>query len=476
MSIQSETHELTIRSRTVLAYGSGDIFGGGATVVIGLYFFFFLTESVGLSPLMAGAVFAVGRLFDAVTDPLMGYLSDITRSRFGRRRIYFLVAIVPVWISFFLLWLPLPSFNPYLQLLYYSSCYLLYSLVYTMVMVPYSALNAELHRSPSVRMRLAGSRMVFTQLTTMAAILVPYWLIDLQQPQGYSVMGAVFATIFCLPWIFVFWGTYELPYRQPSQSVSFRDHIVRFVRILTNRTVRCHMVMHAASYAAVDILMVLAVYFFTFYLGAPQQYYHLSLLLLMTAMVGMLPIYYALSKHMSMRLLYCLAMTGWAIGLLLGYAALRPDNSPFIWFAASFCIGIGAGGSILMPWAIFPLISDVGEYFSGENKAGMYAGMLTLIRKAVQGAFVMPLIGITLHSINYMPQLFPQSQQTATGLQRVFFLAPVFCIAVGVIAGIRFPLTRHRVQLLRDALTDLRGGVHRDHISSELTNGLSHLA
>ncbi len=92
--------------KNAIAYGIGDIYGSGAFLLIGLLFLFFLTDYVGLSPALAGLVFAVGKGVDAITDPLMGYVSDITRSRHGRRRVYFLVGIVPVALSFVLLWVP----------------------------------------------------------------------------------------------------------------------------------------------------------------------------------------------------------------------------------------------------------------------------------------------------------------------------------------------------------------------------------
>lgn len=403
-------------------------------------------------------MFGIGKLIDAVTDPLMGYISDITRSRFGRRRIYFLAAIGPIWVSFFLLWLPFGQAPLLLRFIYYTVCYILFSLVYTLVMVPYSALNAEISRAESNRIRLAGSRMVFTQLVTLLAILIPNWLIDLLDIQGYYTMGLVFATLFALPWVFVFLGTWELPYKQPVGGPGFATYFARFTAILRNRTARSHMLMHAASYAAIDILMVLAVFFFTHYLGAPQQIYHLALAVMIITMCMMLPVYYALSRIVSVRLLYAVAMTWWAVGLVGGYYAMQPEHHWSSYLAITAFLGVGTAGGMLMPWTIFPMVTDVGEYFSGENRAGMYAGMLTLTRKLVQGAIVMPLVGISLHSIGYMPQVFPQAQATAIGLQRIFFLAPIGCILIGLLAVLRLPLTSRRAEVLSRTLHARRSG------------------
>ena len=136
--------ERKVGMKTLVAYGMGDMYGGGAFMVVGMLFLFFLTEVVGLSPALAGMVFGIGKVWDAVSDPLMGYLSDRTRSRFGRRRVYFLAGIIPIALSFIILWLPLKTESQALLFLYYSFAYVVFATVFTMVMIPYSALAAEL--------------------------------------------------------------------------------------------------------------------------------------------------------------------------------------------------------------------------------------------------------------------------------------------------------------------------------------------
>jgi oligogalacturonide transporter len=130
-------------------------------MIVGLLFMFFLTEVVGLSPALAGLVFGIGKVWDAITDPLMGYISDRTKSRFGRRRIYFLVGIVPIAISFIIMWIPIHTNSQIGLFLYYSFAYIVFATVITMVMIPYSALAAELSADYKVRNRLSGARLFF---------------------------------------------------------------------------------------------------------------------------------------------------------------------------------------------------------------------------------------------------------------------------------------------------------------------------
>ena len=87
-----------------MAYASGDIYGGGSFIIVGLLLLVYLTNVEGFSGTLAGIIVFIGKVWDAITDPFMGQLSDRTRSRFGRRRIYFLVGSLPVFVSWVMLW------------------------------------------------------------------------------------------------------------------------------------------------------------------------------------------------------------------------------------------------------------------------------------------------------------------------------------------------------------------------------------
>ncbi|HQL32094.1 MAG TPA: MFS transporter, partial [Treponemataceae bacterium] len=109
-----------------IAYGVGDMYGGGAFFLISTFSMYFFINVAGLSPFLAGLIPGLGKVWDAVSDPLMGYISDRTKSRFGRRRVYFLVAIVPVFATFALLWVPSPFQGQLATFAFYFIAYLLF--------------------------------------------------------------------------------------------------------------------------------------------------------------------------------------------------------------------------------------------------------------------------------------------------------------------------------------------------------------
>ena len=86
-----------------LAYGAADIYGGGAFVIISTFYTVFLTKAMGMSPALAGTIPLIGKVWDAVTDPLMGNIVDRTKSRFGAKRFYLLVGSILSAITFVLM-------------------------------------------------------------------------------------------------------------------------------------------------------------------------------------------------------------------------------------------------------------------------------------------------------------------------------------------------------------------------------------
>lgn len=88
----------------ILSYGAADMLGGGVGQVISLYYLTFLTFVVGLNPALAGLVTGIGKVWDGISDPIMGVIVDRTKTKWGSCRPYFLLAIIPVFLSYFMLW------------------------------------------------------------------------------------------------------------------------------------------------------------------------------------------------------------------------------------------------------------------------------------------------------------------------------------------------------------------------------------
>ncbi|MEB3252100.1 MAG: MFS transporter, partial [Cyanobacteriota bacterium] len=127
-----------------LAFGAGD-FGPGMTAnLLAFSFLIFLTTTAGLSPAAAGSVLAIGRVWDAVNDPLIGYLSDRSQSRWGRRYPWIALGAVPFGLTFFLTWIVPDWASGSARFWYYVVISLVFQVFYTVVNLPYTTLTAEL--------------------------------------------------------------------------------------------------------------------------------------------------------------------------------------------------------------------------------------------------------------------------------------------------------------------------------------------
>jgi oligogalacturonide transporter len=457
-----------VRVRNLAAYGLGDIFGGGSFLIVNMFFLFFLTEVVGLSPIYAGIVFSFGKVWDAVSDPLMGYLSDRTRSRFGRRRIYFLIGIVPIAVSFVLMWLPPPSEGDLFNVAYYAVAYVFFSTVVTMVMVPYSALNAEMSTDYDVRTRLSGARILFSEIASLVAATIPSLIIGSfeSQEQGHFVMGLVFGVVFALPWIFVFLGTWELPYGSSEEEpFSLKRAFADFASLLQNRSFRIHILMYLFAFTAMDCLMILFKYYLHWNIGRPDLF-ALSMGSLMLAQISMIAFYVFLANRKGKGYAYRVGLTLWSTGMIL---SLFLDETGAVGPLLLVCALIGAGLSAgaMIPWAILPSVIDVDEMITTRKRAGIYSGAMTLVRKLVQGLIAAPAIAIALDLIGYVERSPSQPESVLSGLKWLFFTAPLVCIVLGIGVSFLFRITPETHAVLKRELSRLREGGSKEDADPE---------
>ena len=133
---------------TKLAYGSGDMGPAITANILVFFLLYFFTNVAGLPPGMAGSILAIGKIGDAINDPIAGILSDRTRTKWGRRIPWMLFGTIPFGLFFFLQWL-VPKFsndpntNNWYLFVYYIVIATLFNLAYTAVNLPYTALTPE---------------------------------------------------------------------------------------------------------------------------------------------------------------------------------------------------------------------------------------------------------------------------------------------------------------------------------------------
>jgi GPH family glycoside/pentoside/hexuronide:cation symporter len=198
----STTRE-TLRLSTKLAYGAGDLGPAMAANILVFFLLYFFTNVAGLSAGLAGLVLAIGKISDAINDPITGILSDRTRTRWGRRLPWMLGGLIPFGALFVLQWIvPTFSANPRLNegllFAYYVAIAILFNLAYTAVNLPYTALTPELTQDYNERTSLNSFRMAFSIGGSILSLVLAQFIFQIYADdlrQQYWVLGEMTAWV-----------------------------------------------------------------------------------------------------------------------------------------------------------------------------------------------------------------------------------------------------------------------------------------
>jgi GPH family glycoside/pentoside/hexuronide:cation symporter len=191
----------------ILTYGLPRSGSAMMFIMVSVYLSKFYTDTLLLAPAFVAWTFLIGRFWDGFTDPIMGYASDATKSRMGRRRPYFLLSAIPVGIAYFYLWSPPDALKDWGLFLYLTATYLLMYTFWTVFSIPHNSLGAELTMDYHERTVLTGVReglgVIGALVGTMAPPIFAARLGDVSK--GYSYLAGMIGlvpAVFFMDWVF----------------------------------------------------------------------------------------------------------------------------------------------------------------------------------------------------------------------------------------------------------------------------------
>lgn len=415
-----ETGSRPIKLRNYLAYGAGDLYGGGAFFIVTTYMLYYLINVVGLNPFLAGAIPMIGKAWDAINDPLMGYIADRTpENRFGRRRVWFLISVLPIAVTFTLIWFPLSVSSQGWKFFYYTMAYLMFFSVTTMSYVPYAALSAEMTRDSKERNKLNGFRILFAFISTLIAGVSIDPILNLfgGGKWGYFVMGIIFSLLFSLPWITLYFGTWEMP-EITKRGENNGRFFSNFFSLFKNRSCRIHIMMYVCAYGTLDILMTLIKFYFNDYLKMGSIFFIAQGVLLLT-MIAMLAVYVWVSNKKGHAVAYKIGLSLVIVGICL-MAFQSPDSHPAFLLANIFLIGAGLAAGNLIPHQLLPFVVDVDRLITRKERPGTYSAAMTLTRKMVLAFVVVWGVTSMMSIIGYqqaLPSILPKEHYENIELQ-----------------------------------------------------------
>ena len=455
-----------VRLVNYLAYGANDALGAGSMAIVSGWLLLFYTRFCGLSAGQAALIFAAARVIDAVLSPLIGHLSDHMGAhglgrRFGRRRVFILAAI-PLLPSFALMWLPGQGFW------YYLVSYVAFEMVYALEIIPYETLAAEMAEDFVTKARMAGSRIIFGQLSAILAGFAPMWLIGWlgrDNAATFFWMAAVFTGLFMVVAGLLYAFSWERargaapmpPGRSAGQVLA--GMVADLRATLQVRAFRLHLGMYLGGYISQDIFNATFTFFVLFALGGSTA--------AASGLLGSMYIVQLFAVGLAMQLVLrmgpapayrwaALAFAAGVVVLLGGWQAHWRVGAEGLWLAIGLA-GLGRGMLNYIPWATYNYMADVDEIITGQRREGSFAGVMTFVRKATQ-ALAVALVGMGLEAGGIRPAAAAQGPAAMAVLAAVLGAGTLAMLAGGVAVSRRFRLNGATHGVLMHEIRHLRGG------------------
>ncbi len=441
--------------RDKLLYGVGDIGFSLTTTILGAYFAIFLTDVVGLRPGIAAIAFFIGKSWDYINDPIFGYISDRTRTRWGRRRPFLLFGSLPLALTFTMLWWQ-PGFTKPLALAaYYSGAYILYEAAATFLYMPYFALTPELTSDYDERTSLTSYRMFFSILGSLLAFTLPLMIVGSFAPHNSERvfwMGLMFGVLAAAPMLLVFFGTKErqefIQQEKPGLRESLRS-------AWQNQPFRFGLAIFLATWISVDVLQSTLLFFIKYVVQREGQNDIIMATIFVVAIFA-LPIWSWVSRRWSKRWAYIYGISFWGVVQMLLITVTPDTGLGLILFLCSLA-GIGIAAAHVLPWAILPDAIEWDEYHTGDRHEGMFYSLTTLARK-IASSLAIPLVLLLLEFTGYQPNVAQQPARAVFGIRLVMGPLPAVLLLIGIFFAYRYPLDREQFGKIVQELRVRRAG------------------
>jgi GPH family glycoside/pentoside/hexuronide:cation symporter len=438
--LKSKRNGSSLALKTKIGFGICDIGGNLFFTTLSFHLTIFLTDTLGLAAGLMGFAMMIGRIVDAFSDPLMGYISDHTRSRWGRRRPYIFFGSIPL-VFFFILMFTKPDWiNSQTGLfIWVTLIYFLMTTSYTIVNIPYGALTPDLTRDYNQQTVLNGYRMSFAVVGTLVAAgaAIPIIGIFGTKTAGYTGMGIIFGLIMLI----TAWITFFTVKEPEVKKESYNKGLVKeYILVLSDKTFLKILIPWGLYISGVTVVASTLIYFFQ-YVYRDEGMTTLIMLALLVTALAFIPVWVKISKKIGKKSSYITGMGIFIIAVLL--VAFTADKVPVPFLMGYMVLaGIGLSTHYVMPYSLIPDVVENNYAETGKRREGIYYGLWTFLSKLGQAISAL-IIGIVLTLVHYIPGA-EQTAPAEMGIRMLVGPVPVILIILGMVVMSRYPITSNK--------------------------------
>ncbi len=431
-------------------YGAPSFAGAAMLVPIYIHLPKFYSDVVGVSLGYLAIAIAAARALDALSDPLVGWLSDRSRSRFGRRRPFIALGAPLCALAFYALFAPPVTLSVQAASNWFAVSFVLYFIFHTLYSLPHYALGPELTLDYHERSRLFGYREGFSILGTVIAAALPGLLVSaggMSERAAFTALGAGFAALLTAACLLLAVRVRE---RREFAERPSNPFVPGVRRALRNRPFRILLSSYVVGSAAGAIPGTFMPFFNAYVIRSENEAGWLAAFLAAYFGAGFLflPAWVWAARRFGKKptwlVSFLFGITGGAGMFFLGRGDTLPTLFLIAWSGSSFGAGLFLGPSIQAD------VIDYDELHTGKRREAQYSSFWAMLPKFVAIPSAAIPIAV-LATIGYVPNV-EQTPEVVLAIKAIFALLPAFFSALAFVAALRFPIDERIHALIRDGI------------------------
>ena len=442
--------------KKAIGYGVGQFSDTISLQMFNMYVFTFYFAVVGIDVNLITLVFIIWSLWNAINDPLLGALSDRTKSRFGRRKPYIIAAIGPLCLIIILLFTPPVNSNTY-SFIYMLIMVILFDITYTAFDLNYASLFPEMFLNLQDRAKSNAIKQIFTVIGLIFASILPTLFIPkLDEPlylSNYALAAVIMVVIIAIGAILlIFFGIKErIEFSKDYERAPSLIDSIKFS--LKNKSFKTFIIANLAYWYVIGMLPTIVPLYGSFVLNIPEGESFLLGLLLGIAFISA-AIFMILWRFIAIKV-------GMKKGYMLSFAAFIITLLPMMFistveiaFITFFIVGIGLSGALLFGDIVLAAIIDQDELSTGIRREGGYYGINALITK-LSTILVILTINLVFNSTGW--RVFTPTGTIAVefGLRSLIFIFPAIALGIGILSISKFPITKDKYEQIKRDVDNL---------------------